>query len=84
MFLKFLKIQFHFEHSWILLRSHPKWWADMESLKLKNKSRVINLGKDEASQGAFVDLEQPISLKAEKEKCKTEEKNESGCCCDTK
>jgi uncharacterized protein Veg len=74
MFLKFQKTPFHFEDSWILLRYHPKWWAHMESSKPKNKSQVINLGEDEASQGAFVDLERPIGRKAEKEKCKTKEK----------
>jgi hypothetical protein len=46
----------------------------MESSKSKNKSHVINLGEDEASQGAFVDLERPIGRKAEKEKRKTKEK----------
>jgi hypothetical protein len=39
------KTPFHFEHSWILLRYHPKWWAHMESSKPKNKSHVINLGE---------------------------------------
>jgi uncharacterized protein Veg len=46
----------------------------MESSKPKNKSHVINFGEDEASQGAFVDLERPIGRKAEKEKRKTKEK----------
>jgi formyltetrahydrofolate synthetase len=46
----------------------------MESSKPKNKSHVINLGEDEASQGAFVNLERPIGWKAKKEKCKTKEK----------
>lgn len=39
---------------------------------------------DKASQGAFVDLEQPIGQKAEKDKRKTKEKKESENCCDTK
>jgi hypothetical protein len=30
------KIPFHFEHSWIMLRFHPKWVAHMESVKPKN------------------------------------------------
>jgi hypothetical protein len=79
---------FHFEHCWLLLRFHPKWLAHKETnTKPKKKSVVksrtntqdsINLEEDEASPEAFINLEQPIGRKAEKNKQKNTEKMNPG------
>jgi len=70
MYLDIQNLPFHFEHSWLILRFHPKWMAHMDNVTLKIKSVVINLGDEEAS-----DIERPIGRKAEKEKQKSKEKS---------
>jgi len=75
MYLDIQKSPFHFEHSWLVLRFHPKWMAHMDNVKLKKKPVVINLGDEEASHKAFEDIERPIGQKAEKEKRKSKEKS---------
>jgi len=68
------KSQFHFEHSWLIWRFHPKWVAHMDNVKQKKKSVVINLWNDEASHKAFEDLKRPIDRKVVKEKQYSKEK----------
>jgi hypothetical protein len=74
MYLDVQKSLFHFEHSWLILRFHPKWVAHMDNVKkLKKKPNVINIGDEEASHKAFEEIERPIGRKAEKEKQKSKE-----------
>jgi len=74
MYLDVQKSPFHFEHSWLILRFHPKWAAHMDNVKkLKKKPDVINIGDEEASHKAFEEIERPIGRKAKKEKRKSKE-----------
>jgi hypothetical protein len=74
MFVDIQKSPFNFEHSWLILRFHPKWLAHLDNIKLKKKPVVINLGDEKVPHKAFEEIERPIGGKAENEKRKSKEK----------
>jgi len=78
MFVDIQKSPFHFEHSWLILRLHPKWLAHLDNVKLKKKPVVINLGDEEAPHKTFEEIERPIGGKTENEKRKNREKLNPG------
>jgi hypothetical protein len=78
---------FNFEHCWNTLRFHPKWKRTMSEgvKKKKRKSLVqepsctldsVHLGDDNVSPSVVVNLERPIGNKAQKEREKTQKRQD--------
>lgn len=78
MYQELHKTSFQFDHCWNMLRCNPKWLEHYERDKMKrtrsaitsspSTPELINLGEDEVSYEAFVNLERPLDRKVEKER----------------